>query len=96
MEKAFIRPTPREVEQFCEESNICIDAEYFCDYYESNGWMVGRTKMKSWKAAVRCWYRRQNASRTQKPKRKTDWKSVKDSTADRREECEASLPFMWS
>ena len=32
-----------------------IDAENFLDFYESKGWMVGKNKMKDWKAAVRTW-----------------------------------------
>lgn len=34
----------------------------FYDYFESNGWMVGRTKMKSVEAAMRNWQRRWNES----------------------------------
>ena len=42
-----------------------MDAERFVDYYTSNGWMVGKNKMKDWKAAVRTWERnngRKNAN----------------------------------
>ena len=53
----FTPPTPQEVTTYCEESGIKVDAERFCDYYEANGWMVGKNKMKSWKAAVRNWER---------------------------------------
>jgi hypothetical protein len=35
--------------------NYLTDAERFMNYYESNGWMVGRTKMKDWKAALANW-----------------------------------------
>ena len=31
------------------------ECEKFHSYFESNGWMVGRVKMKSWKAALRHW-----------------------------------------
>jgi hypothetical protein len=34
-----------------------VDAERFIDYYTSNGWLVGRNRMKDWKAAVRTWER---------------------------------------
>ena len=37
-----------------------VEAQRFWDYYESNGWRVGRNPMKDWKAAVRNWQR--NAS----------------------------------
>lgn len=53
----FIPPTADEIRSYCIESGIEVDANAFCDYYESNGWMVGKNKMKSWKAAVRNWER---------------------------------------
>ena len=53
----FTPPSPQEVTTYCIESGIEVDANAFCDYYESNGWMVGKNKMKSWKAAVRNWER---------------------------------------
>ena len=31
------------------------DAEYFINHYQSNGWVVGRSKMKDWKSTVRNW-----------------------------------------
>jgi len=31
------------------------ECDKFCDFYESNGWKVGKNKMKCWKAAVRNW-----------------------------------------
>lgn len=53
----FIIPTLEEVKKYCEERNNNIDAERFMDHYTSNGWVVGKTKMKDWKAAVRTWER---------------------------------------
>ncbi len=35
-----------------------FDPQSFSDHYESNGWMVGKNKMKSWTAAVRNWRKR--------------------------------------
>lgn len=51
----FVKPTVEEVADYCKERNNGIDAQYFVDFYESKGWMVGKTKMKSWKASVRTW-----------------------------------------
>lgn len=59
----FITPTLEEVEAYCKERNNVVDAKAFIDFYESKGWMVGKNKMKDWKAAVRTWERRE-----QKPK----------------------------
>lgn len=53
----FIPPTVEEVRDYCNERNNNIDAENFVDYYESKGWMIGRNKMKDWKASVRTWER---------------------------------------
>lgn len=53
----FQKPTIDEIKAYCEERHNEIDAQRFIDYYESNGWMVGRNKMKDWKAAVRTWER---------------------------------------
>ena len=39
---------------YCKEKGITtvFDAERFVDFYSSKGWMVGKNKMKDWKAAV--------------------------------------------
>ncbi len=62
VEKAprFCPPTVDEVKAYCLEKNYTVDAESFCDFYESKGWFVGKNKMKSWQAAVRTWQRRPN------------------------------------
>ncbi|EHQ41513.1 Uncharacterised protein [Myroides odoratus] len=56
----FSKPTVEEIHEYCFERNNGIDAQRFFDHYESNGWMVGKTKMKDWKAAVRTWERNSN------------------------------------
>ena len=53
--KRFKPPTLQEVKAYCIERNNDIDPERFIDFYESKGWMVGKNKMKDWKAAVRSW-----------------------------------------
>lgn len=55
--KRFVKPTLSEIEQYCIERNNNVNAEHFFDYYESNGWKVGKNSMKDWKAAVRTWER---------------------------------------
>lgn len=61
--KRFTPPTITEVSDYCRENNYNIDAQRFVDFYESKGWMVGKNKMKDWKAAVRNWVRRQDESK---------------------------------
>lgn len=56
--KNFIKPTLEEVNQYCLERKNNIDPENFIDYYNSNGWKVGKNQMKDWKAAIRTWERR--------------------------------------
>lgn len=55
--KRFVAPTLDEVRAYCQERQNGVDAERFIDYYTSNGWQVGKNKMKDWKACVRTWER---------------------------------------
>ena len=56
--KYFKRPTILQVKNYCIERENNVDAEAFCDFYDSKNWMVGKNKMKDWKASVRTWERR--------------------------------------
>lgn len=58
----FQKPSLQEVEQYCFEGGHRISPEAFVNYYEANGWMVGKNKMKDWKAAVRNWAAREKKS----------------------------------
>jgi len=53
----FVKPTLQEVEAYCTQRNNFVDAQRFLDFYESKGWMIGKNKMKDWKASVRTWER---------------------------------------
>lgn len=57
----FKKPTIEEIQN--EFPNF--DAEYFFNYYESNGWMRGKTKIKDWKATVRTWKKNNYNQQTQ-------------------------------
>ena len=63
--KRFVPPSLEEVQAYCNERNNNVAAEKFINHYTSNGWMVGRNKMKDWKAAVRTW--EHNGYDTKKP-----------------------------
>lgn len=54
----FTPPSVAMVRAYCEERSNHIDPEEFVDFYGSKGWMVGKSKMKDWKCAVRNWERR--------------------------------------
>lgn len=57
--KRFTKPTIEEIKAFIEEESLNVDAEHFFNYYESNGWIVGRTPMKNWKATIRNWSKKE-------------------------------------
>jgi predicted phage replisome organizer len=70
--KRFTPPTVDEVRDYCYERMNNVDPEAFVDFYSSKGWMVGKNKMKDWKAAVRTWERsRGEKQNTQKGR--LDW-----------------------
>lgn len=51
----FTPPTVEEVRAYCRERGNSVNPETFVDFYTGKGWMVGKNKMKDWKAAVRTW-----------------------------------------
>lgn len=53
----FVKPTLEEVAEYISSRNTNVDANRFWNYYESNGWKVGKNPMKDWKACVRTWER---------------------------------------
>ena len=55
--KRFIKPTVEEVREYCQERGNTVDPNTFVNFYESKGWVVGKSPMKDWKAAVRNWER---------------------------------------
>lgn len=62
----FKAPTREEVKQYAAENKLALNVDNFMDYYESNGWKVGKNPMKDWKATARRWSRE---NRAQEPKR---------------------------
>lgn len=62
----FQKPTVVEVREYIVEQNFGVDAQAFCDFYESKGWKVGNSPMKDWKAAVRNWERKNKQGVRQK------------------------------
>lgn len=71
--KRFVPPSVDEVRAYCEERRNGIDAQSFVDFYSSKGWMIGKNKMKDWKAAVRTWEK--NRSNNQESNQQSDIKS---------------------
>ena len=60
----FKKPTLDQVKNYCILRKNNIDAEAFIDFYESKNFMIGKNKMKDWKAAVRTWERRETKKET--------------------------------
>jgi hypothetical protein len=54
----FVKPSIEEVQAYAKTKHVMSDmaakqfAEEFWNFYESNGWLVGKAKMKSWTSAV--------------------------------------------
>lgn len=53
----FSPPDIQDVKAYCIERKNNVDPERFVNFYEAKGWMVGKNKMKDWRAAVRNWER---------------------------------------
>ena len=51
----FVKPSLQEIKNYCEYRDNDINPAQFFNYYESNGWKVGKNSMKEWKAAIRNW-----------------------------------------
>lgn len=79
--KRFTPPMLEEVAAYCKERNNNIDPQHFIDYYTSNGWQVGKNKMKDWKAAVRTW-ERNGYSKPQKTDAAQELNNFYDMAAD--------------
>jgi len=60
--KTFSEPSSEEVRDYCIERANRVDPERFVDFYAAKGWMVGKNKMKDWRAAVRNWEKNDFAS----------------------------------
>ena len=60
----FTPPSKADLENYCREHGYSVDADRFIDFYSSKGWMVGKNKMKDWKAACRNWDRSQRQELT--------------------------------
>ena len=59
----FAPPSVEAVRAYCRERGNGIDPETFVGYYASKGWVVGRSAMKDWRAAVRTWEQRRQTQR---------------------------------
>ncbi len=77
----FAPPSLDEVKAYCKERGNTVDPQHFVDYYQSNGWKVGRNPMKDWKAAVRSWEQREKGKNTSYPSEPTKTPEEDDKAA---------------
>lgn len=66
-ERKFQKPTLKEVQEYCKERNNNVDSEQFINFYESKNWMIGKNKMKDWKACIRTWEKRNKKEEKEVP-----------------------------
>lgn len=77
----FVPPTLEEVAAYVRERGSMVDPQQFIDFYAAKGWMVGRNKMKDWKAACRNaekWERWQRGGARNEVKTASDYESGDD------------------
>lgn len=94
-EKKFIKPTLGELKKYIQEQRLNVDAEGFIDYYEGNGWKVGRNSMRDWKATVRNWSRRGSNQNLNKTEQRPNWygKNIEEELASEEEIQELEAMF---
>ena len=76
-------PSRTEIEEYISSENLSVDAEAFFNFYESNGWMVGKNRMKDWQATVRTWNSRSKTQNTrEKPRVKSKYADYETTEVD--------------
>ena len=70
--KENIPPTLEELKKYIDEKKLLVHPAKFLNYYESKGWMIGKNKMKDWKAAARGWHIRESEGKADNRKRMED------------------------
>lgn len=78
----FIPPTLEDIKAYCEEKGYKLDYDRFIDYYTSNGWMVGKNKMKDWRACVRNWARKDSSGCAEYPTKVSKFRNFQERTYD--------------
>lgn len=66
-EKSGVPPSLPEIEEYCREAGLQVDAARFMSWHESRGWVVGGVPMVNWRAAVRTWASRERGSQASPP-----------------------------
>ena len=56
----FVKPTIIDIKEYCKERKNNVDCETFFNFYESKDWLIGKNKMKNWKACIITWEKSRN------------------------------------
>ena len=51
----FSPPTLDQVKSYCKDHGLNVNATRFFGYYQANGWIIGKTPMQDWEAALLAW-----------------------------------------
>jgi hypothetical protein len=78
----FTPPSLEDIKSLIQERGYTVDPNSFLNFYESKGWMVGRNKMKDWRAALAGWESRDNGKA---PKRKSALEVVEEFHREQKE-----------
>ena len=65
--KRFTPTLVDDIRHYCRERKNDVDPVRFYNFYEAKGWMIGKNKMKDWKAAVRTWEEKKTTTATWRP-----------------------------
>jgi hypothetical protein len=60
--RKFVPPSVEEVKAYCESRKNSVDAETFVNFYAAKGWVIGKSPMKNWQAAIRTWEQKRKGS----------------------------------
>lgn len=72
----FTPPTQDEVKNYCTERNNSVNSQQFYDFYSAKDWMIGKNKMRDWRAAVRTWEQREdNSNGGTRQNNNTNWRT---------------------
>lgn len=74
----FVKPTVEEIKAYCRERMNFVEPQKFFDYYESNGWKVGKNPMKDWKAAIRTWEKNNYGGQSSAPMPRMSLKDMQE------------------
>jgi len=80
---SFVPPSVAEVKNYIAENHLLADAETFINFYESHGWMVGTTPIKSWQATLKLWHARNSDKKQKQNDDEAYWNELSGRVLDR-------------